>query len=77
MKTHKFDVLKDNVQEIIDLIANKKIGEAKIKIEEVNELLDEMLDHFVNDDDLVQASQFQVLLQQLKQKIIDFDTLKK
>lgn len=76
MKTLKFGVLKDNVQEIIDLIANKKIGEAKIKIEEVNELLDEMLDHFVKDDDLVQASQFQVLLQQLKQKIIDFDTLK-
>jgi CRISPR/Cas system CSM-associated protein Csm2 small subunit len=76
MKTLKFDVLKDKVQEIINLIANKEIGEAKIKIEEVNELLDEMLDHFVKDDDLVQASQFQVLLQQLKQKVIDFDTLK-
>ena len=44
MISNKFTVLKNSVQEIIDLIANKQNKEANNKLLEVSELLDELLD---------------------------------
>jgi hypothetical protein len=69
MKNNKFMVLKESVQEIIDLIALKKYKEANNKLVEVSELLDELLDFSEEDDDLMQISRYQVLLNQLHQKI--------
>ncbi len=69
MKSNKFIVLKESVQEIIDLIALKKYKEANNKLVEVSELLDELLDFSEEDDDLMQISRYQVLLNQLHQKI--------
>ena len=69
MKNNKFIVLKESVQEIIDLIALKNSKEANNKIVEVSELLDELLDFSEEDDDLMQISRYQVLLNQLHQKI--------
>ena len=69
MKSNKFIVLKDSVQEIIDLIALKNFKEANNKLVEVSELLDELLDFSEDDDDLMQISRYQVLLNQLHQKI--------
>jgi hypothetical protein len=61
--------LKSGVQEIIDLIANKQTKEANNKLLEVSEKLDEILDHTDDDEDLMQISHFQVLLNQLHVKI--------
>ena len=69
MISNKFIVLKESVQKIIDLIALKKIKEANNKLVEVSELLDELLDFSEDDDDLMQISRYQVLLNQLHQKI--------
>ena len=69
MKSNKFIVLKESVQKIIDLIALKKFKEANNKLVEVSELLDELLDFSEDDDDLMQISRYQVLLNQLHQKI--------
>ena len=69
MKSNKFIVLKESVQEIIDLIALKKFKEANNILVEVSELLDELLDFSEEDDDLMQISRYQVLLNQLHQKI--------
>ena len=69
MKSNKFMVLKESVQEIIDLIALKNTKEANNKLAEVSELLDELLDFSEEDDDLMQISRYQVLLNQLHQKI--------
>ncbi len=69
MKNNKFIVLKESVQEIIDLIALKNSKEANNKLVEVSELLDELLDFSEEDDDLMQISRYQVLLNQLHQKI--------
>jgi hypothetical protein len=69
MISNKFIVLKESVQEIIDLIALKKFKEANNKLVEVSELLDEFLDFSEDDDDLTQISSYQVLLNQLHQKI--------
>ena len=69
MISNKFIVLKESVQEIIDLIALKKFKEANNKLVEVSELLDELLDFSEDDDDLMQISRYQVLLNQLHQKI--------
>ncbi len=65
----KFENLKVSVQEIIDLIAAKQDREANNKLLEVNETLDEMLDHAEEDEDLREISRYQVLLNQLHVKI--------
>jgi hypothetical protein len=69
MISNKFTVLKNSVQEIIDLIANKQNKEANNKLLEVSELLDELLDFSDADEDLIEISKYQVLLNQLHQKI--------
>lgn len=65
----KFEDLKVSVQEIIDLIAAKNEREANNKLLEVNETLDEMLDHAEEDEDLREISRYQVLLNQFHVKI--------
>jgi hypothetical protein len=70
MDVAKFDELKKGVQEIIDLIANKNAKDANNKLVEVSEELDELLDHTDEDEELREISKFQVLLNQLQQKII-------
>jgi hypothetical protein len=69
METNKFSELKDRVQEIIDLIAASQNEEANNKWAEVSELLDEILDFSEDDEDLMEISRYQVLLNQLHQKI--------
>ena len=78
MGQNKFEDLKIRVQEIIDLIANKQNKDANNKLVEVSETLDELLDFSDEDDDLMEISRYQVLLNQLYQKInssIDSDEL--
>ena len=70
MDASKFDELKNGVQEIIDLIANKNAKDANNKLVEVSEELDELLDYSADDEDLIEISKYQVLLNQLQQKII-------
>lgn len=66
---NKFDQLKVDVQEIIDLIAAKKEREANNKLLVVSEILDEMLDFAEGDEELREISRYQVLLNQLHVKI--------
>jgi hypothetical protein len=65
----KFADLKFKTQEIIDLIATKNLEEANFKLLDVNELLDELIDFSDQDEDLIEISKYQVLLNQLHQKI--------
>lgn len=69
MENNKFSTLKIEVQEIIDLIANKQNKEANNKLLVVSDLLDELLDFSDDDEDLMEISHYQVLLNQLHQKI--------
>lgn len=73
MDKNKFRDLKSGVQEIIDLIASKNGREANNKLVEVSEELDEILDHAEEDEDLIEISKYQVLLNQLQQRIILLD----
>ncbi len=66
---NKFADLKLQTQEIIDFIASKNYSEANFKLAEVSELLDELFDFSDDDADLVEISKYQVLLNQLHQKI--------
>ena len=70
MENNKFTDLKKGVQEIIDLIASKNSKEATNKLVKVSEGLDELLDFAEEDADLIEISKYQVLLNQLQQKII-------
>ena len=65
----KFEDLKVSVQEIIDLIAAKNDREANNKLLDVSDVLDEMLDHAEEDEELREISRYQVLLNQLHVKI--------
>jgi hypothetical protein len=69
MSENPFDQLKIKVQEIIDLMAQKQNREANNRLTEVSEALDELLDHSEDDADLIEISKYQVLLNQLFQKI--------
>ncbi|MBW4361830.1 hypothetical protein [Flavobacterium taihuense] len=73
MNQNKFNELKNGVQEIIDFIANKNARDANNKLVEVSEELDEMLDHAEEDEDLREISKYQVLLNQLHQRIVLLD----
>jgi uncharacterized protein YwqG len=59
--------LNKNVQEIIDLIAAKNGKEANNRLAEVSEQLDDFLDFSDEDEDLIEISKYQVLLNQLHQ----------
>lgn len=69
MEKSQFDELKNGVQEIIDLIAAKDNKSANNKLLEISEKLDDFLDHTDEDEDLIEISKYQVLLNQLFQKI--------
>lgn len=69
MLNNKFTAIKGRVQEIIDLIANKQNREANNLLADVSGELDELLDFSEENDDLMEISRYQVLLNQLHQKI--------
>lgn len=69
MENSQFAELKNGVQEIIDLIVVKDHKSANNKLLEVSEKLDNLLDHSDLDEDLIEISKYQVLLNQLFQKI--------
>ncbi len=69
MEKEKFSTLKNSVQEIIDLIANKQNKEANNKLLEVSDFLDELLDFSDEDEDLQQISHYQVVLNKLHEKL--------
>ncbi|WP_367770426.1 hypothetical protein AB3G33_13515 [Flavobacterium sp. WC2421] len=75
MENDKFELLKSNVQEIIDLIASSNAIEANNKLVDVSEQLDELLDHSDEDEDLREISRYQVLLNKLHEKILALDGL--
>ncbi|WP_366183641.1 hypothetical protein [Flavobacterium ovatum] len=69
MEENKFLGIKKSVQEVIDLIAANDTIEAGNKLIVVSEQLDELLDFAEEDDDLIEISKYQVLLNQLFLKI--------
>ncbi|NDP27065.1 MAG: hypothetical protein GZ087_06525 [Flavobacterium sp.] len=69
MRKNKFEELKNGVQEIIDLIVAKDHKSANNKLLEISDKLDELLDRSEEDEDLIEISKYQVLLNQLFQKI--------
>lgn len=70
MENDKYALLKAEVQEIIDLIAAKNAKDANNKLVDVSEQLDDVLDTSDEDEDLIEISKYQVLLNQLYQKIV-------
>lgn len=69
MEINIFEILKVKVQEIIDTIAAKNLNAANNKLQEVSAELDELLDLSDDENDLMEISRYQVLLNQLQRKI--------
>jgi hypothetical protein len=69
MEDEKLGTLKNDVQEIIDLMKIKEYKTANNKLAVARESLDELLDFLEEDNDLIQISKYQVLLNQLQMKI--------
>lgn len=69
MENLKFSSLKKEVQQVIDLMAGQQFKEANDKLIEASDYLDELLDFSETDEDLIEISKYQVLLNQLQVKI--------
>lgn len=69
MENLKFSSLRKEVQDIIDLIAEHDYKAANNKLIEAGDYLDELLDFSETDEDLIEISKYQVLLNQLQVKI--------
>jgi hypothetical protein len=69
MEDEKFGTIKNDVQEIIDLMKIKEYKTANNKLVDASETLDELLDFLEEDNDLIQISKYQVLMNQLQMKI--------
>jgi hypothetical protein len=69
MENKDFNLLQQEVQKIIDLIATKNRQEATNKLVEISKQLDDFIDFSDDDADLIEISKYQVLLNQLHQKI--------
>jgi len=69
MNARPYEELKKNIQEIIDLIVAKNAHEANNKLTAVTEIIDELLDHATEDEELLEITRYQVLVNQLYQKI--------
>jgi molecular chaperone GrpE (heat shock protein) len=65
----RFETLKKETQDVIDLIATKQYQQAIEKLADAGDLLDELIDHADDDADLVKLSKYQVLLNQMQRKI--------
>ncbi|WGK94017.1 MULTISPECIES: hypothetical protein [Flavobacterium] len=69
MEHNDFNLLQQEVQKIIDLIAAKNGKEANNKLVQISQQLDDFIDFSDDDADLIEISKYQVLLNQLHQKI--------
>ena len=65
----KFTEIKKDIQLIIDNMAIRNFSEASIKLIEVSEDLDEMLDATDDEVVLIEISKYQVLLNHLQVKM--------
>ena len=69
MEQNDFNLLQQEVQKIIDLIAAKNGKDANNILVEISQKLDDFLDFSDDDAYLIEISRYQVLLNQLHQKI--------
>lgn len=69
MEELKFTSLQHEVQQVIDLIGAGNFADANERLIEASDILDELLDFSEADEDLIEISRYQVLLNQLQQKI--------
>lgn len=64
-----FDILKNEIQEIIDLLAVKNNQLAKQKIDVLTTKINDLIDNTKDEAFLREISKYQVLLEHLKNKI--------
>ena len=69
MGHNDFNLLQQEVQKIIDLIAANNGKEANNNLVQISQQLDDFIDFSDDDADLIEISRYQVLLNQLHQKI--------
>ncbi|HCQ13539.1 hypothetical protein [Flavobacterium sp.] len=69
MDANALGELKIKYQEVIDLIAQKKPMEAAMKLSEVTEKVNDLIDYATSDKELQALSPFQILSNHLQLKI--------
>ena len=69
MAENKFQALKNDIQEVIDLIPTKNNIDAGNKLIFISDQLEELLDFAEEDEDLIEISKYQILWNQLFLKV--------
>ena len=64
-----FDILKSDIQEIIDDLASKKHDLANEKMTSLSDKIADLIDNTTNEDFLREISKYQLLLEHLKSKL--------
>ncbi|BCY28926.1 hypothetical protein [Flavobacterium okayamense] len=64
-----FDILKNEIQEIIDALALKNHDLAEEKVIKLSEKIADLIDNTTNEDFLREISKYQILLEHLKSKL--------
>jgi len=64
-----YTIIRFTIQQAIDLFVAKDTNEAKVKLIEADEIITELIDHAESDEDIIEISRYQVLLNQLHQKV--------
>ena len=62
--------IRKTIQKAIDLIVANKNEKAKVKLVAADEIITELIDHAKSDEDIIEISRYQVLLNQLHQKLM-------
>lgn len=65
-----YTTIRATIQQAIDyLIVDKDTNAATLKLDDADEMIAELIDHAESDEDIIEISRYQVLMNQLHQKI--------
>ncbi|HSD14075.1 MAG TPA: hypothetical protein VLB74_05465, partial [Flavobacterium sp.] len=65
-----YTIIRATIQQAIDhLVVDKDTNSATTKLVDADEIITDLIDHAETDEDIIEISRYQVLLNQLHQKI--------
>lgn len=65
-----YTIIRATIQQAIDyLVVEKDANAATLKLVDADEIITDLIDHAETDEDIIEISRYQVLLNQLHQKI--------
>ncbi|UOK41473.1 MULTISPECIES: hypothetical protein [Flavobacterium] len=72
-----YTIIRATIQQAIDfLVVDKDTNAATLKLVDADEIITDLIDHAETDEDIIEISRYQVLLNQLHQKINEMKNMR-